>query len=896
MTTTSKSATCDATFRSTVVADMVILPDPGEPPDKHRRRAGINNDADHTPTAWGRSPQYIPVSALTYPSGTPTAEDGPRHAEGTVPVRPRGAPASRIGMQHTMRAATPKQGPGGGHAAMTSFVGRRRELAEAKARMTESRLVTLTGPGGVGKTRMALELAERSRKAFRDGVWIIELASLEDGSGMASIVASALAVTDQSNRPTVEKLIHHLRERQLLLVLDNCEHLLQASAALVAQLLGEAPGLRVLATSREPLAIAGEHICVIPPLSTPSPDQSHTPQGIDHFEAVKLLIDRARSIQPDFTVTDENLAAVVQLCHRLDGIPLAIELAATRLRVLSVTQIVNRLDKRFRLLAGGSRVALPRQQTLRALIDWSYELCTENERLLWARLAVFPGSFDLDAAEQICGFGNLDRELVVDLLDRLIAKSILSTERSGENLRYRQLMTVREYGAELLENSGDHALLKRRHRDHYLSAAAIMVERWCGPGQADALATMRRDHANLVSALEWSVQTDGEIGPGAELAALLRYHWIAGGFLSDGRRWLDQILDTLDRAPGATDHSGPERGEALWVAAWIALLQGDRAEAAGYLSACRELDTEDRMHAAAGDTASVLLATFQLAMAQTYDGRLDTALHTCSDALDLSSKHGERWTYAYSLWITGLCRWHLGELKSAEQAARRALELQRDFQDGICTALNIELLSWIAASASDFQRAARLRSAATAVWTGLGTTVDAFGPHIDADATRSAELVHEALGPKRSAELAAERVCLTKDEAIALALGSARTPDTVVPTKTPPVETSPLTRREREIADLVAEGLSNRGIEESLVISQSTVDGHVDRVVGGQPCGSGGRDLNRHPTADRGRSVMRNTVQECFVESGCAMTQPSDRHAAKVIGVTVAAAVGGFLF
>lgn len=755
-----------------------------------------------------------------------------------------------------MREATPKPATGGGLSALTSFVGRRRELAEVKARMTESRLVTLTGPGGVGKTRMAIELAERSRRAFRDGVWITELASVDDGASLASTVVSALSVTDQSNRPTLEKLVDHLRDRQLLIVLDNCEHLLQAAATLVAELLDESPGLRVLATSREPLGIAGEHICVIPPLSTPSLDHPHTPHGIDHFEAVKLLIDRARSIQPDFTVTVENVDAVVHLCNRLDGIPLAIELAATRLRALSVTQIADRLDKRFQLLTGGSRTALPRQQTLRALIDWSYELCTAAEQLLWIRLAVFSGSFDLEAAEQICGFGDLDRELIIDLLDRLIAKSILATERDGENIRYRQLMTVREYGAQLLENSGDQALLKRRHRDHYLHRAATMVECWCGPGQADALAAMRRDHANLVSALEWSVQTDGEIGPGAELAALLRYHWIAGGFLSDGRRWLDQVLDRMDE-------SVPERGEALWVAAWIALIQGDRTAAARYLSACEALTTEDRrlaahvdhwsallelfsghtaaaielferaieVHREAGDTASILLATFQLAMAQTYDGQLDTALHTCSDALDLSSKHGERWAYAYSLWITGLCRWHLGELKSAEQAARRALELQRDFQDSICTALTIELLSWIAASTGNFQWAERLRSAATAVWTGLGTTVNAFGPHIDADSARSTELVREALGLKHSADLAAERVPMTKDEAIALALGAARTLDTAGSGQTPLAEKSPLTKREREIADLVAGGLSNRAIAESLVISPRTVDGHVERIL-----------------------------------------------------------------
>lgn len=737
------------------------------------------------------------------------------------------------------------------HYSLTSFVGRRRELDEAKKRMTESRLVTLAGPGGVGKTRLAVELADRSRKAFRDGVWVAELASLEDESGLASTIASALAVPDQSNRSATDQLVNYLRPRQALLVVDNCEHLLDGAAKLVAELLDKAPGLRILATSREPLGISGEHICLIPPLSTPSTDGIYETQGLDHFEAVRLLIDRARSIVPDFSVTDENRDAVIQLCSRLDGIPLAIELAATRLRALSVTQIGARLDHRFQLLTGGNRVALPRQQTLRALIDWSYELCTAAEQLLWARLSVFPGSFDLTAAEDVCGFGELEADRIVDLLDRLVAKSIILAERSGEQVRYRQLMTVREYGVQLLETVGEYGVLKARHRDHYLSRAAGMVDRWCGPGQALSLAAMRADHANLLSALEWSVNTPGEIRAAAELASLLRYHWIAGGFLSDGRRWLDRILDQQDGP-------GPEHGGALWVAAWVCLIQGDRDAAAVYLTACHEMAEalDDRIleahaahwsalhqlfsgnpresmalyrqsigvHMKAGDTASALTGLFQLAMAQTYDGQLEAALDTCSHVLQLSSTHGERWTHAYSLWITGLCRWHLGEMVAAKKAATEALKIQREFKDSICTALSIELMSWIAASTLQFERAAELANAAGAVWAGLGTKVEAFGPHIRRDSEHSNETVVRELGRQRFMQLAAEQGDLSKDEAIALALGSNSRPVAAA-------KTSPLTRREQEIAEQVSKGLSNRAIAESLVISTRTVGGHVESIL-----------------------------------------------------------------
>lgn len=735
---------------------------------------------------------------------------------------------------------------------MTSFVGRRRELTDAKARMTESRLVTLTGPGGVGKTRLALELADRSRKAFRDGVWDVALASLEDEASLASVMLAALSVPDQSTRPAVEKLVDFLREREVLVVLDNCEHVLQAAAELTARILQEAQGVRIIATSREPLGIAGERVCLIPPLAVPSPAEEHTPEGLEQFEAVNLLIDRARSIVPDFAVTAENAAAVVQLCSSLDGIPLAIELAAARLRSLSVTQIVERLERRFQLLTGGDRSALPRQQTLRALVDWSYELCKPAEQVLWARLSVFPGSFDLESAEDVCGFGNLDPLEVIDLLDRLVAKSIVLIQRTGEHVRYRQLMTMREYGGELLARDGEYALLKRRQRDYYLQRSADMVAGWCGPAQARALSAMRDDHSNLLSALEWSVNIPEEQPAAASLASLLRYHWIAGGFLSDGRRWLDRIL----AQPG--EHS-PERGAAQWVAAWVALIQGDREAAATYLDACEEIaaalgDGVLAAHAShwralhcyfsgnpadsiplyesaiaaqqqAGDTASALTALFQLALAQAY-GDATEGLGTCRQSLELSNRHGERWTHAYSLWVSGLCHWRLGEHAQAKQAALEALNIQREFKDAICTALCIELLSWAAVSESHFETAAELGNAATGVWTGLGTTIDAFGPHLKADSLRATEAVQKHLSPRRLAELTANHPRFTKEDAIALALGTPSAAGSRDETK------SPLTPRESEVARLVAAGLSNRSIAQTLVISPRTVDGHVENILG----------------------------------------------------------------
>lgn len=721
--------------------------------------------------------------------------------------------------------------------------------------MTESRLVTLTGPGGVGKSRLAVELAERSSKAFHDGVWFVELASLEEQSSLASAVLSALSVPDQSARPAVNKLLDYIRERQILIVLDNCEHLLQAVAALTAAMLQQAPGLRVLATSREPLEIAGERICRIPPLSTPSLLDSHAAAGLEQYEAVSLLVDRARATITDFSVTPENSDAIVQLCNRLDGIPLAIEMAAARLRSLSVTQIVERLDQRFQLLTSGDRAGLPRQKTLRALIDWSCDLCTPAEQLLWARLSVFPGSFDLESVESVCGFGDLDPTQILDLLDRLVAKSIVSAERSGELIRYRQLMTIREYGADLLARGTDgFPKLKRRQRDFYLKRATNMVENWCGPGQVQILWAMRNDHANLLSVLEWSVNTEGELQAAAELASLLRYHWIAGGFLGDGRRWLERILTQ-------TDEPSPERGAAFWVAAWVSLVQGERDTASRYLEKCHETarvlrdpvlaaqvshwrafylffagnlnesialyDTAIAAHKAAGNTASTVTGLFQLALARTYKGDTSEAIRTCEEALELSSRHGERWGHAYSLWALALCRWHMGENAEARKAATEALEIQAEFRDAMCTALTIDLLSWIATSESRFETAMDLSNAASDLWANLGTNPEALGPHLQADSALSASTLRGRIGVPKTPELGVPRPRLSQEEALARALGV--TAPTITPE--PTVVGSQITPRQREIAQLVAQGLSNRSIAETLVLSPRTVEGHVENIL-----------------------------------------------------------------
>ncbi|MPY46091.1 AAA family ATPase, partial [Streptomyces phyllanthi] len=389
-------------------------------------------------------------------------------------------------------------GAGNLPAALTTFVGRRRDIAEIRRRLGAARLLTLTGVGGVGKTRLALEAAAAARKGFADGVWLVDLAPVRDPSAVAGATATALGVPDLGARPVLDQLTGHLARRRALIVLDNCEHLVDACAELAETLLSGAPELRVLATSRRTLGIAGEHVFTVPPLSVPD-------------EAVELLLDRASAIRPEFRVTGTNRDAVTRLCARLDGLPLAIELAASRLRTLTVEQLADRVEDRFALLTGGSRTARPRQRTLRALIDWSYELCGPAERLLWNRLSVFAGGFDLDAAEGVCSGDGVPRHEVLDLLDRLVAQSVVLTTEHEGTARYRMLETIRQYGRERLAEYGadEERRLLRRHRDHFLSLAEHLAADWYGPGQEEALARLRTEHGNLRVALEYEYGSQG---------------------------------------------------------------------------------------------------------------------------------------------------------------------------------------------------------------------------------------------------------------------------------------------------------------------------------------------------------------------------------------------------
>ncbi|MGY5310543.1 ATP-binding protein [Nocardia gipuzkoensis] len=744
----------------------------------------------------------------------------------------------------------PVCGAGNLPSAVTSFVGRQREIREVRALLATARLVTLTGVGGVGKTRLATEVAAASGRSFPDGAWLVDLAAVDDPQRVARAVVTSLGMPDLSHRTAEQQIVERLADRQVLLVLDNCEHVLDGCRLLCHHLLRACPGLRILTTSRELLGEAGEHVYPVSPLSMPASDESVTPVAMAGFDAPMLLMERARAVRPDFMVTERNAGTVVRVCERLDGIPLAIELAASRLRSLPLQAILDRLEDRFALLTGGARAALPRQRTLRALIDWSYELCSPTEQLLWARLSVFVGGFTLHAAEDVCAGHDLPRAQVLDLIDHLVAQSVVVLVSAEDQTRYRLLETIREYGWQRVTERGEGSALRDRHRDYYLAFAERIAGQWNGPGQETGLALLRADRGNLGGALEWATSSPGSSREALFLVTALRYHWCADGFLGSGRRWIDRALRL------AAD-SDAGRISALWVAGWVMVLQGDLDAAEAALDECAVLAAEagdrralgwasslrataagfrgDLAAAVAGferviesfseDDELVRMTLFQLAVAYTH-GHDPRACATARRAIELADRCGEQWTKSYAVWALGYDQLVRGDYDQAMASAHAALEIQREFNDHVGTALMIELLAWTAAARGEHRHAARLLGAIHAMWRRIGTSIATFGPHMSDQHTACEHIVTDALS---EAMVHAERVRgegLDHGQAIAYALDrSAGAPQPAT------AQAGVLTARERQVAELLAQGLSNRRIAERLVVSPRTVDRHVENIL-----------------------------------------------------------------
>jgi predicted ATPase/class 3 adenylate cyclase len=520
---------------------------------------------------------------------------------------------------------------------LTTFIGREREIAEAKRLLAETHLLTITGPGGSGKTRLSLEIGARLLSEYPDGVWLVEFAHLADPARVPQVLATALSVREEADRPLLVTLVDHLRPKRVLLLLDNCEHLIDACAGLADTLLRGCPEVKILPSSREALGLTGEVVFRVPPLSLPDSRLVPALERLAEYEAVRLFVDRAIAVKPDFTLTDDTAAAVVQICRRLDGIPLAIELAAARVRTLSVQQITAHLDERFRLLTGGSRTALPRHQTLRGLIDWSYGLLSEAERELFRRVSVFVGGWTLEASVAVCAGVDVDRYDIVELLGRLVDKSLCLIDGEGSDPRYRLLETIRQYGFEKLAETSEGQVVRARHRDFYLGFAEDAEPRLQGPEQVAWLQRLEADHDNLRAALRWSLDCD-ETEAALRLGSALSLFWDTHGYVREGREWLDELLAHARERPTSTVTARRALGKVLDAASrtrarWSEFPQATEFLTQG-LAVWREL----------GDKRGIAEALNNLAVGATQSGDRVRARVLVAESLalfrELSDKRG----------------------------------------------------------------------------------------------------------------------------------------------------------------------------------------------------------------------------------------------------------------
>jgi predicted ATPase/DNA-binding CsgD family transcriptional regulator len=756
---------------------------------------------------------------------------------------------------------------------LSSFVGREKELAEVGRQLEGNRLLTLTGSGGCGKTRLALATATDLVERFEDGVWLVELASLVDPSLVPQAVASALGLREQPGRSPAEALSRYLGSRNVMLVLDNCEHLVEACAALAEALLRFCPRLRVLATSREALDITGEVAWPVPPLSLPDVRRLSDVESLPRYESARLFLERAAAVRPAFALTEQNAQAVAQICYRLDGIPLAIELAAARVKVLSVEEISERLEDSFELLASGGRTAMPRQRTLHATMDWSHDLLPDEERTLFRRLSVFAGGFNLQAAQAVCSGDGLDRDRVPEVLWHLVDKSLMVAREQDGEARYRLLETVRQYGREKLDDPEEEAELGRRHASFYVVLAEEADQGLSGPEQERWLILLEAEHDNLRAALTWSLGEGGDISLGVRLAAALGGFWSTRGYLSEGRRWLEE---TASRSGSKATQA---RAKALNGAGWVAMLQ-DEYEAAGPLieeglTLNRELGDKEGIASSLvilGSAAMMgrrddvpvvaLLEEARKLRPELEDQRTVARMVLLESMVMLEQNDRERMValneeslalfrerkYAYGVVMCltnlGLVTLAEGDYEKATALLSEDLRLARDLNHKLYIQYCLTGLAGVDASQGRPVRAARLWGAAE----GMSET---YGGHIML-ADRSIIDYEGRLATARSRlnEVAwtaawGEGRAMGPDQAIEYALEQEQAPGPAEPE----IYRAELSAREVEVLRLVAQGMSNAEVAEKLFLSSRTVNWHLTSIY---------RKLGSHSRTEAARIAVEH--------------------------------------
>jgi predicted ATPase/DNA-binding CsgD family transcriptional regulator len=734
----------------------------------------------------------------------------------------------------------------------TSFVGRRRELAQVKRSLSTSRLVTLTGVGGVGKTRLAVRTAAGVRRAFPDGVWLVDLAELRAPTMLARTVGFTLGVPSQSCQAPLVALADQLADRRLLVVLDNCEHLLAACGQLVYTLLGACPLLRVLATSREPLGICGETIYPVPPLSVPGPAEPWRRPEVARYEAMALFADRAAATVPGFGLTEHNYGSVAGICRQLDGLPLAIELAAVRLREFSPQQILDRLTDRYTLLIGGCVHKPLRHQTLHRCIRWSFELCSVREQLLWARLSVFTGSFALDAVEAVCAGDGLPRDELLDLVTGLVDKSVLVLGEREPELRYRLLDTLREFGLRKLHGRAEETRLRSRHGEWLERLLSRGEREWISSKQLYWLTRLNQCLPNIRSTLQFYLSEPGRADSALRMAvAAWRVRRCSPGGFSESRHWIEQAL-------AVSTEPSVHRMRALLVDSQLAVMLGDLGVGRSLLAEGRVLaerlgDSDSlswlgyatgHVELWAGDLPAAIAAyeqglaarspdlnlrvdtLFGLLAAVALSGDTRRALAWHREILAITEPVGERRRRSHSWCVFGLSVWRCGDLRLATELQHQSLRLKHGLNDLQGTAFCLEALAWIAAEDQRDRRAATLLGAAEALWRSFGVSLVSWQPIFEFH-QQCERSTRGRLGGKRYRAAFRQGSGLAFDEMVAYALEE-QPPAVALPA--PPCPT-PLTRREQQVAELVARGASNSEVADALVISQRTAEDHIEHIL-----------------------------------------------------------------
>jgi predicted ATPase/DNA-binding CsgD family transcriptional regulator len=734
---------------------------------------------------------------------------------------------------------------------LTTFIGRERELSEVRGLLHTTRLLTLTGPGGTGKTRLALEAVTASGSGNPGGVCLVELGTLFDPQLLPQSVAAGLGLREERGQPVLQTIVESLRPQHALLVLDNCEHLASHVCGLADTLLRACPYLTILATSRQALGVEGETVWPVPPMSTPDPGMAElTPEELERYESVRLFVERARKRRPDLVMTPQNGNAIAQLCHRLDGIPLAIELAAARANVLSIEQIVERLDERFRLLVSPNQATPPRHKTLEGMMDWSYGLLTEPERALLRGLSVFAGGATLEAVVEVAG-GELDEMSTIDLLSGLVDKSLLTLEDEGGDARYRMLETIRAYAAAKAEGERELTGLRDRHLRFYLILAEGTEDALLTSHQPTSLAQLDREHDNLRAALGWAIEdgrwtVDGgrwtksgrpstvhrppsSSHPALRLSGALVWFWYFRGHLSEGRGWLERALALSD----PSERTMP-RAKALSAAGVLAFLQSDLAAARSRLE--ESLDIWRELRDLRGTAFALTFLGRTLSRSGDPQGR---ALGR--ESVAIFRKLGDRWGLALSLDFLGeLAREEADDLR-AGSLHDESLALYRELGHRWGVALELSHFAQVALQRGDFAAArARLEESLgiqrevgdkwMLAWTlrNLGDVLARLGEHPEARRLLDESLqlfnqVGDSEG-KQSAHDVLSRLQALENEAQDTGKAVRPTGETSVALP------DHLTQREVEVLGLIAEGLTDSQIAERLVLSSRTVQAHVRSI------------------------------------------------------------------